>query len=89
MSRFIDEAMVAIRGVEGTPPVVMITLSNGSRHYFNGLAVKQAGTTGDRIGDLEHVALSGGVEGVGSVALIVRDSDIYSVEFEMPWLSAE
>jgi len=76
MSRFIDEAVIVARTGEERSPIVRVTLSNDDRRYFNGFVVKQ----GERHGST--VVLSGSLAGLGTVTLVVRDEDIFTVEVE-------
>jgi len=74
VSRFIDDALLALPHAEGPSPLVRVTLTNGDRFYFNGFIVKPAGTSS------ANVVIAGSIEGIGSRTLIIRDEDIYSVE---------
>lgn len=76
MSRFIDEAVIAARTGEERSPIVRVTLRNGDRRYFNGFVVKK-GEQND-----STVVLFGSLSGLGTVTLVVRDEDIFTVEIE-------
>ena len=76
MNRFIDEAVIVARTGEEDSPIVRVTLGNGERRYFNGFAVKK-GEQND-----STVVLSGTLDGLGAITLVIRDEDIFAVEIE-------